>query len=1634
MSSSSSSPASSSMMGQNSHGTENGESSGGTISRSSSATNGTSSASPLRRQPSALAFWQSQTGDSSRCSTSSPSPRPRRRTDFSTDQREASVTDTPTKMTHPASSDRPMDDLVKASWSSSPVTNADGSAKDTAAARSKRRKKKLVEMKRRHDLKKASKATASPVSSTTVRGGSPSHLDLSENWSSNSEEDSADEPISNDDDEREVSYSGIDLDERLGIGSSSSRRSSTQTHKVTRSLQSSPPSVQKSSVAMTASASHDTGMTSRHRINSSARRNSRESESAESDSFYDVNEDADAAPSLRSTSPQSSGLQDPARVVQSSMSFSSSSDSVNSSADDEEDDLDATKSSSTSRSTDDAGLHSWLNIRSGPSVMSSSATLRQEHMQVSPKPKDHSKTASSSIAPSKAIEDYVEDKDNPQSADSSLPSTSSSSILPISPPSPSNGGFSASFLPSPPLAQSKTFSSANQTRLPTIPPPRPLPSGPLPPTPDTRPSPKESLAAAGAITRPTTEAATHSTISEGTPPEPLTALPQRTAGATLRPDSVSDPSRGLAISDMKLGPSGTVRGRPRGATIGAVPSGLAANRSSSFLGGRMGGHQNPRPRSLLSHELVMANADAQSPVPSLSTRAASSAATPSSQTDSRRTSVDTGAEPHTSSTTLSALEGHFGNSKLNASGSSVAGSYGATDAGSATSSLSPSSIASASVANSSSTGRSRSGSTASLLQQVQQPLRSHASFVIAVVGHKGAGKSTVIKKGLRQFGLSKPQVLSEKVISHSTGCVVDSEQTTIEVLEIDTSVLLNGSTKRFTWPKFLPRIDAVILCYDASQVETFRGMSELLENFSVKATSTVMLACKSEIHPKNVDPFYASDMAGIYNVGLAECSVQSDEGKKRMRDCFSYLVKEVAKKRALQRRKGSVATSAAPSTVSTSSAPAVTSASDWRNITSATASAPLTRTPSYSSHKEDSDSLDRRNRAGSDGSTASSMAWEQTSGSGGAGMGGRSQRAPSDSASSHHHHHHHHHNHQRFHHDQHQPHSQPRPQYHAPTSNSASMPSGPSSGFRSTSHDAASEGLSFVGDDSEGDVAAVQESITKAKLGLQSAKSVGGYVTIEELWDKLFFSAVSGNDTAFVHMFMVFYRGFVRPIELLKQLIGRFNKLADGETVDGVMIRYSLIRLVTMLSEWMQDYPGDLSGTETYPILCDFVDRLCSHSSTMHVAAQVVPLLEKVHSAPDLDAAWSKDQDSSRPKSVAADVPPVRPPLTPDASQANTPDLQNQRPQSRGRSHSDASSFGQHSERSVLSESASMSASPASTRKLAAEPDIPEPRTRSGSDVTTSSGEIGSRARHAFSSGRSTTANNVSEGSNASSAGGPVSMDAHQQKLALRAVSNQLSDLEDVAIAGELTHLEWKLFLTIRPRDLLRHILVPRDVRGKEGPVARCIAYFNYISFWVCSMILVQSKAKHRARMLEKFMNIAAILRHDNNYNTLQAVLAGLGNAAVHRLKQTRELLAGKPVNKTYQSLARLMGSDRSFAAYRLALENSDGRTIPYLGVHLQDILSISDGNPSKRGSDDMIHWRKFSLMDEAVRAIVRCQDWNMKTKGQDSIGRLIMDLPVMDEDVLYNRSLQVEPRASQSNSSSAGSKILNILKPAAHN
>ena len=150
-------------------------------------------------------------------------------------------------------------------------------------------------------------------------------------------------------------------------------------------------------------------------------------------------------------------------------------------------------------------------------------------------------------------------------------------------------------------------------------------------------------------------------------------------------------------------------------------------------------------------------------------------------------------------------------------------------------------------------------------------------------------------------------------------------------------------------------------------------------------------------------------------------------------------------------------------------------------------------------------------------------------------------------------------------------------------------------------------------------------------------------------------------------------------------------------------------------------------------------------------------------------------------------------------------------------------------------------------------------------------------------------------------------------------------DTSDDDFADEMTRIDWVMFSSIRLRDLVRHVSLPLEQRDKCKSltnVERMVSHFNHIARWVANMILMRDKAKHRAQMLEKFMTIALKLRLLNNYNGLAAVLAGINGTAIHRLAQTRALVA-PDVQKRFARLVLLMGTQKSHFAYRLAWENS---------------------------------------------------------------------------------------------------------------
>lgn len=89
---------------------------------------------------------------------------------------------------------------------------------------------------------------------------------------------------------------------------------------------------------------------------------------------------------------------------------------------------------------------------------------------------------------------------------------------------------------------------------------------------------------------------------------------------------------------------------------------------------------------------------------------------------------------------------------------------------------------------------------------------------------------------------------------------------------------------------------------------------------------------------------------------------------------------------------------------------------------------------------------------------------------------------------------------------------------------------------------------------------------------------------------------------------------------------------------------------------------------------------------------------------------------------------------------------------------------------------------------------------------------------------------------------------------------HRLMEIPEDDIARELTRIDWIMYSSIRPRDLVRHVTLSVDERDKckgLGNVDRMINHFNHVAFWVANLVLLRDKPKHRALILERFMKIA---------------------------------------------------------------------------------------------------------------------------------------------------------------------------------
>ncbi|KAK1237719.1 hypothetical protein MKX07_003555 [Trichoderma sp. CBMAI-0711] len=477
-------------------------------------------------------------------------------------------------------------------------------------------------------------------------------------------------------------------------------------------------------------------------------------------------------------------------------------------------------------------------------------------------------------------------------------------------------------------------------------------------------------------------------------------------------------------------------------------------------------------------------------------------------------------------------------------------------------------------------------------------------------------------------------------------------------------------------------------------------------------------------------------------------------------------------------------------------------------------------------------------------------------------------------------------------------------------------------------------------------------------------------VPFDELVDRLLALRLSRADLNFSDVFLCLYRKFAAPGELFSAILMRLDRVRDDKTAHHLTKTATQLRIIETVAKWVSLYPGDFARLATRRNLDEFI-RYLSTEPIFCIAARQMHRNLTLHVIEDDDTGWANADDAD--DQLASDI------LSKELSElpAGLTALQ----------------FGDEDSNF----------------------DRPSVSSENLNRVVGSGGQIQLYSYEDYEREAATL-----------DPTDHLPMNKFRYRIFV--------EIKDDEIADELTRIDWIMFSSIRIRDFVRHVSLgasQKESCKSLNNVNRMINHFNHVAKWVANMILLRDKAKHRALVLEKFMNIALKLRQLNNYNGLAAVLAGINGTAIHRLSQTKALVSPE-THKKFARLVILMGTQKSHFAYRLAWENSPLPRIPFMPLHRRDLVSAEEGSKTFVGPNgDRINWKKFEVLGEVLLPLMKSQGSPYPNLSKnDNVRELILGCHMTtDEEEIYQRSLEVEGSSSGGGGLEPTKKIFPWLK-----
>ncbi|NWT98299.1 GNDS protein, partial [Urocynchramus pylzowi] len=280
-------------------------------------------------------------------------------------------------------------------------------------------------------------------------------------------------------------------------------------------------------------------------------------------------------------------------------------------------------------------------------------------------------------------------------------------------------------------------------------------------------------------------------------------------------------------------------------------------------------------------------------------------------------------------------------------------------------------------------------------------------------------------------------------------------------------------------------------------------------------------------------------------------------------------------------------------------------------------------------------------------------------------------------------------------------------------------------------------------------------------------------------------------------------------------------------------------------------------------------------------------------------------------------------------------------------------------------------------------------------------------------------------------------------------------------VAEQFTLMDAELFKKVVPYHCLGCIWSQRDKKGKEhlAPTIRAtVSQFNSVANCVIATCLGDRslKPQQRAKVVERWIEVARECRILKNFSSLRAILSALQCNAVHRLKKTWDEVLRESF-RTFHELSEIFSDENNhslsrellikegtskFATLEINPKRAQKRqqqqremgvmqgTIPYLGTFLTDLVML-DTAMKDFLDGGLINFEKRRKEFEVIAQIKLLQSAcnNYSFTQEDQFVEWFHSLERLSEAESYGLSCEIEPLSESASNTLKAKKNTGIIK-----